>query len=398
MTLRSLACCLAALASACLAADPPVGWRGDGTGQHPTAQPPLKWSATENVLWKTEVGAGSSSPIIVGGKVLLTAEPDALVCLDAATGKDLWRAHHKIADFPAAANAAAPIRPNQYGDATPTPVSDGKRVWAFYNTGIVACHELDGRLCWSKWFDFPFTAQYGRAASPLLIGDRLIVHFGPLVCLNAATGEVVWTCNAAKAVYGTPISVRIGDVDTIITPSGDIVRTADGKVLASDIGHCMYASPVIQGRIVYFLDSSMSAVQLPEKAADKIDAKELWYEDMGGEFYASPIVTAGRVYAVDRSANLFILDAATGKNFLNKALDLPPAGRSESPNVYPSLCLTSQHLLVSNDAGQAVLLTPDNQANPAGGGSLPAGSGATPAFTAERMFIRGGKLLYCIAR
>src|SRR6266567_457267 len=83
----------------------PVGWRGDGSGQYPSADPPTKWSAKENIVWKAEVGMGTSSPVLVAQRVFITAEPDLLICLDAGTGKELWRKLHNLSDFPAAKNA-----------------------------------------------------------------------------------------------------------------------------------------------------------------------------------------------------------------------------------------------------------------------------------------------------
>ena len=100
----------------------------------------------------------------------------------------------------------------------------------------------------------------------MLVGDRLLVHFGPLVCLDAATGKMLWKNDRAKATYGTPAPARIGDVDVLVTPKGHVVRVADGKILAADLGNCGYTSPVVQGDVAYFIDSAMSAVRLPEKA------------------------------------------------------------------------------------------------------------------------------------
>lgn len=385
-----------AFVAAAWGADSAIGWRGDGTGLYPSADPPVKWSAKENVLWKAEVGAGASSPIVVGSRVFITSEPNLLICLDAESGKELWRKAHKIADFPAALNAKTPPRPNQYGDCNPTPVSDGKSVWAFFGTGIIACYDLDGQRRWINWFDLKRTTEYARTASPVLIGQRLLVHFGPLVCLDAATGKPLWQSDIATANYGTLAPARIGDVDVVITPAGHAVRVADGKILASDLGHCMYTSPVVRGRTVYFVDTSISAVQLPEQAAEKFEGKELWYEDLSGEFFASPVVHDGRIYAVSRDANYFVVDAATGKTILKKALDLPPAGRTESPNIYPSLCLAGKHLFVGNDAGESRLIEPGDKCTVVGANSLPGGSGATPTFSGRRMFVRGGKLLYCV--
>lgn len=377
-------------------AERPVGWRGDGGGQYPAADPVTRWSQKENVLWKTEVGAGASSPIVVGPRVFITAEPDWLVCLDAETGKELWRKVHKVSDFPAASDAKHPVRPNQYGDATPTPVSDGNSIWVFFGTGIVACYDLDGRCRWVNWYDMRLATTYGRTASPLLVGDRLLVHFGPLVCLDAATGRVLWQNDGAKAAYGTPAPAHIGDVDVIVTPKGHIVRVADGKILAAGLGNCGYTSPLVLRGVVYFIDREISAVQLPEKAGDKIEGRELWSEELSGEFFASPLVYDGRVYTVDRAANCYVIDAATGKTLLKKTLEMPPAGRSESPNIYPSICLAGKRLLVCNDAGDATLLEPGDQLSVVARNSLPGGSGGTPTLSGQRMFLRCGKVLYCL--
>src|SRR5678815_4252647 len=82
-----------------------VGWRGDGSGLYLSASPVIHWSATENVRWKAKVGTGQSSPIVIGQRIFVTAEPDLLICLEAETGKELWRKSHKLSNLPAAVNA-----------------------------------------------------------------------------------------------------------------------------------------------------------------------------------------------------------------------------------------------------------------------------------------------------
>jgi outer membrane protein assembly factor BamB len=374
----------------------PIGWRGDGSGNYKAAAPVAKWSAKENVLWKAEVGPGHASPVVVDTRVFVASEPDLLVCLDTASGKELWRKTHKLADLPADLNAAAPRQAEHYGDATPTPVSDGKSVWVFFNTGVVASYDLEGKKRWLNWYDMRLATGYGRHASPVLAGDRLLVHFGPLACLDAATGKLLWKNDKAKATYGTPAVTRIGEVDVVVTPKGNVVRLSDGQILASDLGNCMYTSPVVQGRIVYFIDGSMTAVELPEKAGDTVECKELWYAELSGNFYASPVIDGGRIYTADRAAVYYVLDAATGKTVLQKTLDLPPAGKAEGASVYPSVCLAGKHLFVGNDAGETLLLEPGDQGTAVGTNALPAGSGSTPFFSGKRIFVRVGKLLYCL--
>ena len=80
-TLGVLFTMLALAGHAGVAAEPTaVGWRGDGTGVYPDARPPVKWSATENVLWKTPMpGKSNASPILVGDRIFVCSEPSTLL-------------------------------------------------------------------------------------------------------------------------------------------------------------------------------------------------------------------------------------------------------------------------------------------------------------------------------
>jgi len=77
--------------------------------------------------------------------------------------------------------------------------------------------------------------------------------------------KVLWRNDDARATYGTPAATRIGDVDVVVTPKGQIVRVVDGKTLATDLGNCMYTSPVVQDRVVYFIDGGMSRYSSPRR-------------------------------------------------------------------------------------------------------------------------------------
>jgi outer membrane protein assembly factor BamB len=272
-------------------------------------------------------------------------------------------------------------------------VSDGKFIWVFFSTGIVACYDPEGTRQWISAFDLPLTTSYGRTASPVLVGDRLLVHFGPLVCLQARTGKLLWKNDQAEASYGTPVRARIRDADVLVTPKGHVVRVSDGKILASDLGNCMYASPVVQDNVVYYIEGNTTAVRLPDQVADQIRCQELWSGNLDGEFYASPLVNGDRIYTVDRAGNYFVLDAKTGKTILNKALPFSP---TENANVYPSVCLAGKSLFVGNDAGEMLVLEPTEKGTALATNSLPRGSGASLLLSGKRMFIRGGKLLYCL--
>ena len=68
------------------------GWRGDGTGRFPDAQPPKTWSKEANVVWKTELPSRSyASPALSHGRLFVLSEPATVICVDQQTGEILWQ-------------------------------------------------------------------------------------------------------------------------------------------------------------------------------------------------------------------------------------------------------------------------------------------------------------------
>ena len=77
----------------------PVGWRGDGSGHYPDATPPTSWTPDTHVAWSTEMPDwGNGSPIVVGDRVFVTAEPTWLICVRRSDGAVLWKAENRILD------------------------------------------------------------------------------------------------------------------------------------------------------------------------------------------------------------------------------------------------------------------------------------------------------------
>jgi outer membrane protein assembly factor BamB len=379
-----------------------TGWRSDGTGRFPSAEPPLAWERAKGVVWSAEVGKCNSSPVVVGGKVFVTSEPDLLVCVDLATGKVLWRKSNSLADLPAELRGEPQHKITaEWGGAIPTPASDGSRVYVSFVTGIVAAYDLEGNRAWVRLFDLPRENQYGRSASPILAGGRLIVGIHHLIALDPKSGATLWEAPDAKLAYGTPAAARVAGVDVICTPRGDVLRAADGKLIAGGLGTFWYTSPVVDGGVAYFVDQRAVAVRLPEAAGDTPHVTRLWQQELDGQFFASPVVHDGLVYAVNNSGMLYVLDAKTGDTVLEKELDIPSAaGKPDMPpaNIYPSPALAGKHLFIWNDAGQTLILEPGRNYKEVGRGRLPDGSGSTPAFAGNRILVRGGKNLYCISR
>lgn len=385
-----------------------TGWRGDGSGRYPQANPPTPWDTDDgkNILWKTDIGKGQSCPVVSGDKIFITSEPESLLCLDAKTGKVLWKKENGYAALPAGTKAPEKRPPTAAGCGycTPTPVTDGKSVWVSFGTGIVACYDFEGKLGWITFIDQPPDSEYGRAASPVLAGGKLLVSIGGLIALDPKTGKTLWQALDAHPTFGTPAVAKIGDADVAITPGGDCVRVSDGKIIARKIASSKYASPIVADGIVFFASPPTAvAAKLPAKAEDEIKVQKLWdNDDLEGEFFSSPVLHEGFLYCVSNSGVLFVLEAKTGKIAWQKEIEIGcQSGKPgvESANVYPSLTLCGKYILLGNDIGQTLILEQGKECKEykeVARGSIDKGSAACPVPEGNVLYLRGATKLYAI--
>jgi len=370
----------------------PQGFRADGSGRFPDASPPLEWGPGKNILWTTKIGPNKySSPIVVHRRIFLVAEPALLVCVNAADGRILWQRSNGFSDLPGNVEGKPPR--SDAGNTTPTPVSDGRFVYAVFGTGIVACYDLNGERKWIRYHGPAPAPEYGRSASPVLVGGKLLVSLARLIALDAATGEPVWKNKDVQEQYGTPVPAVISGVEVAVLPSGQVVRVSDGGILATDLGGLRYASPVLQGDVIYLIQAGSSAQRLVATAPDKWEAKPAWEQELDGTFYASPLCDKGLIYTASNQGIFYILDAKDGKILVSRELELSGAG---GDNFYPSLALAGNHLLVFNDQGDAIVLEPGREYKEVRRNHLGAGHGSTPAFDGRFIYVRGDQNLYCI--
>jgi outer membrane protein assembly factor BamB len=379
----------------------PFGWRLDGTGRFLDVDATIRWSIDEKlgIGWQTEVGDGLSSPVVAGDRVFLTAEQDQLICVDRKQGEVLWRKDNGFATLPPEMEVQKDLGPSSCGFATPTPITDGKFIYASYGTGIVVCYDLDGERRWVRYFDLPLVTEYGRSASPVLAGGRLVISISRLIALDPTTGKTIWDAKEAGATYGTPAVAKICGVDVLVTPIGHCVRVSDGEILAEGIGGTLYNSPIVRDDVVFFVSTTASAVRLSKNADGKIKAEQRWETDLEGEFFSSPVWHDGIVYVVGNEGVLFALDEKTGKIVWQKELPIPSQGGmgpGEPANIYASLAIAGKHLYVANDIGNVLVVTPGQEYKEVAQNELDDGSGASPVFDGKQLFLRGGNKLYRI--
>ncbi|HEY2931190.1 MAG TPA: PQQ-binding-like beta-propeller repeat protein [Acidobacteriota bacterium] len=178
----------------------------NGSGVSETTGLPAEFGASKNLVWKIQVPFGRSSPVVAGDRVFLTAsEGDKLITLslDRKTGKTLWRRE-------VLRTRHMPIYKGN-DPASPTPVSDGKNVYAFFAELGLISYTPDGKERWRLPLG-PFNSFYGLGASPILAGDTLLMVCDQrtnsfLIAVNAADGRVRWKVSRANPVeaFSTPV-------------------------------------------------------------------------------------------------------------------------------------------------------------------------------------------------
>jgi outer membrane protein assembly factor BamB len=411
----------------------------DSTGVANNDTLPDHWSATENVEWKTEIpGRGWSSPIVWGDRVFLTTvvntgkDPEAkkglylkgeqheppdsvhlwkVLCLDLATGRILWE--H-------AAHEGKPSTPlhikNTY--ASETPVTDGKRVYAYFGNLGVFCYDFDGRLEWSKRLEPHATrAGWGTAASPALFENRLFIvndneENSYLLALDAASGDELWRKERDESSnWATPFVWRNELRTEIVTAGSKRVRSYDlnGNVLweLAGMSFITIGTPFADNGLLYVgsgyvLDlrrplyairpGASGDISLGKQARD--NQSIAWSKPLMAPYNPSVLAYRGRLYILYDRGLLACLDAATGHVVYDKKRI--PNGRAftSSPWAYAGkvFCLSEYgetFVYAAGDEFQPLhtnVLADDDMCL------------ATPAIAGEHLLIRTAVRLYLIKK
>ena len=463
-------------------ATPPTSWerRKAGNGY-----------ATRNILWATPLpNNGVASPILVGPRIFVTTEPSDLVCIDKASGRILWirsnmageavpdvaktlapqlaelaRANAEVvedlnAQLPGAATAAAQEPSNAlkkkreiekkiieaqlavdkklfgtnwaqavFGFAGQTPTSDGKRVCAFFTTGVSVAYDLEGNRKWIQRGE-GMGSEHGNFASPLLIAGQMVVWANEMRGYDVETGRPLWT-QPAKAfnTYGSLFRVHAGGEPVAGFQSGYFVRVRDGKRIWGDqaFGDAV-ETPIVEGGFIFAHlgyplanddTKGLRAFKIPASEGGKFSPayaiKTEWGESelaidkkknpFDRSFVASPLFVDGLIYRVTEGGGLLVNDAGTGELVYRKVLAFKPkteywnwAGASASPTLAGKqvYLMDNQGATIVLQAGRAYKELSRNVIEDLAGDRQEQNL-ATPVFEGNRMYHRHPRLLFCIA-
>jgi outer membrane protein assembly factor BamB len=410
---------------------------------------PLIWSTTENIVWKTPLPSWSAAtPIIFRDRIFITSpskfepkpepeqKPEAeqsqtqrrrrrsaldpggpkllLFCLSKKDGKILWE--RELDD-------KNQIHRKQ-NDATPSPVTDGKHVWAVTGTGKVAAFDMDGKSVWTKDLqkDYgPFGHNWGYGSSPLLHDGNLIIEVlhgmktddpSYLVSLDAATGEELWrqerpTDAEAESpdAYTTPVLLEHEGHTQIVISGGDYVTGHDfktGKEIWRAAGlnplkrrnYRVVPTPIIVDGIIYAPTRKKPLLALRVGGTGDItESHLLWkYEGSAAPDVPSPVSDGKFLYLVDDRGLVTCLDAKTG------ALIWGPESTTEGI-VSASPILAEGKLYIVNETGVTSIVSVEPEFKLLATNELDGSyTLASPAVSGSQIFIRTSTHLYCIGQ
>jgi outer membrane protein assembly factor BamB len=319
--------------------DRPLAWpqfRGPGGSAVADGQkPPVEFGPEQNVKWKVRVPPGSSSPIVAGDLLVLTAfEGGKLytIAYNRANGKEAWRAQapaQKIEDF----------HKTEGSPAASTPATDGKRIVSYFGSCGLICYDLAGKELWK--FELPVAELFGRfgsGVSPILVDGTAIllrdeIKDPRIYAVDAANGSLRWEKKRKSITsWGTPVVWDTPAGKQIAAPGfglmvGYDLKSGDEAWSVAGMPSACCASPVTADGMLYFAGYSPGGaddkdfkmpsfdVLLKQAGAEKLGylTRETFDKTMmKGFFDAQDSNKDGKLTREEWEANLKLM--ASGKN------------------------------------------------------------------------------------
>lgn len=412
MTLRSLLL-LPLVATSLHAADWPQ-WRGPArTGEVPASEKiPATLPAEPKVRWRVPVGDGFASPVVSGGRVFHLDNQDGnetAYALDAATGKELWRA-----TIFSSHQDGFGIGPRC------TPVADGNRLFVQSAKGEFQCLDAaTGKVVWRKNFVDDFGAVYigekgtaagasrhGASGAPIIDGENIIVQVGSpngasIVAFKKATGDVVWKAENDQTAYAAPIIATVAGVRQFISFTAEALIALDpatGKLLwrvpaVTRLGRNVTTPNVWKDLVVVASHQLGLVATRVAKDGAGLAASEAWVNKKMLINFSSPVVVGDHLYSLGSAKNLVCIDLATGELAWEKAgFTQTDAGRAEA-----AFLVMGKNILVLNDAGELVLFAADPKEYREISRTQASGkTWCNPAYADGRLYLRDNRELLCL--
>ncbi len=389
----------------------------------------VEWGPGLNILWKSALpGLGSSTPIIWDDSVFVTSQigngpvegrsqdfPDAIearrsdrpgkvqfiVQAFARTGgRLLWE--HKLD-----AEGDLPAVHTKHNLASPSCVTDGRLVYAWFGNGQLVALTLSGKLSWSRHIgkDYaPFEVLWGHGSSPVLYRDTLLLlceHPGGayLLALDKSDGRERWKSDRGKErrSYTTPFLVSSETVDELIINTSDRVEAVNplnGEVLwyAGEPNRVPVPTPVFHDGVLYTSRGNFSSPYMAVRAGGRGDVSStrvMWEVKTGAPYVSSLLYYQGLIYMATENGIVSCLDSATGETIW----------KDRFGGVFTSSPVAAEgHVYLVNEAGETFVLEAGREKKVLARNRIPERTLASPAISHGQIFLRTDEHLIAIGR
>jgi len=396
-----------ALVDASARADQWPNWRGpDSRGVAPRGNYPLQWNVqtNENVLWKVPMEERTgSTPAVWDDLIFVTT---------GSGGKNLVRAYDwkGAMRWEVAAGEEVAGKHKKGSGSNPSPVTDGKHVFAYFKSGDLACIDFSGKLLWHKNLQKEFAADtlwWDLGTSPVLTKNHLViacVQSGPsyLAGFDKQTGDVAWKVDRmldapeeANQTYSTPLVLEHQGREMMVVLGADHVTghdAADGKELwrvggfnpDQDKYFRSISSPVASDGIIlapYSRGTTLTAITL--------EGKQLWRKTEISADVPTPAATEDRAYICNDQGRIACIDLKSGEITWSLETGKNRNAFSASP------ILAGRHLYACREDG-AVFVVDVDKHEVVGKSEMGEFTVSTPVFVNNRILIRTADHLVCI--
>ena len=401
---------------------------------------PVRWSETENVVWRAELPSWSAAtPIIWGNTVFVTSAQEGftdpkgrgflgaalnriasamnfedellLVALNRKDGSIRWKrvtgAGNKIL-----------FKQNM---ASPSPVTDGKHVWIMTGVGVLTCFDFSGKQIWQRYIqkDYgEFGLNWGYASSPLLHQGRLHIQVlhgmqtdepSYVFAVDGSTGKTIWKVDRptdarreSPDAYSTPMLAAVDDKWQLIITGGDYLTGHDlqtGRELwrggglnpAKAGNYRTIASALVVGDIVFAPGRRKPLIAFRAGGSGDVTlSHRLWSTDYGPDV-PTPTSDGERVYIVDDKGIALCLRVRDGKTVWDRSR-LEPGTYSASP------VLADGKVYATSEDGATTVFAAGDEFKILSVNKLDQYTLSSPAVAGNQIFIRAGHYLYCLAK
>jgi len=367
-----------------------------GNGIASDSNLPVQLEAGKNIAWQIDLpGQGLSSPIIVGDRVFITCssgpkeEKLHVLCFKASDGSKLWSREFRA--------TGRTMCHEKTAVATPTPASDGQRLFAIFSSNDLVCLDLDGNLLWLRGLgrDYPNASNSLGMSSSLVTADGVVVAMVEndsesfTAGIDATTGVNRWKINRPKAAnWSSPVLLPgpSGKILVALQSSKGLlaVEAATGqRVWEYTDGASTVASPTLSGGLLFVPSFGLTVLEPPTQGTTP---KQLWRSPQLRPGTPSPVVLGDKVFALNDGGVLTCGDALEGKRLWQLRLQGPFSATPVGAGTY-LYCVNEKGLLqvvdITKPEGEVV-------------GSLNLGEQilATPSIASGAIYLRSDTKLW----